>query len=896
MKGVRVFTAMTALACLVSAVAVGAEVEIGLDEGDVEVPVTTAAKDKENRKSAAVSEKGCESVHSCWCDWFQRKWGDVPNDSLDPLPQAKLDAISDEYIAKCKSAVERDPKSGSAQANLGEALIFRKQWKPAREAFAAALNLKPRSYEETWYRYRIAETWFGEGKTKSAIAELDRAKAIWAPSGSRYKPNWCRLAADASVFLSGNDLDFYRMPRDTGFKPFPEPQQATYSEDFAPCSRIALKLTGVKKDDARISLLTKKLSARGFKWGYAGLGYPLAVALDPSAPVDKPEGYTLEVTKKGASIRARDAQGVLWGIVSFLQVADPEKHTARICKVDDWPDCPRRGYLGHLWAGCTEFTVFNKMNIVVHQQHPMRNGWDSPLNVYQCETLAREFHGLGLEIQYGIYSWTMDMGWPYCWKKYLGMQIEIGRRFAAMGAGVYYPNDDLRYGPNVLRKEDLATGLKPSDFDAQHILDFFNGVREKYPEFRMTYCPPFYWGPGGRHRYPDDRDKYLRSLRVFPPEITLFWTGDRVKSFKKEPWMVKWFTNLTGRKPYLFQNATGPHNLYSYVVDRTDWNGWHYPGFFEKDIAGYLKNSNTPMECPQLTSLADCLWNVKAYDPETGIRRGMGNYAGDAFFNALDSAIGDLSYIDKFWYGQLDATVRDEDVAELERKLGRIEKATATAESLNGPDFLNSCGKWMVAVGWFRKLVKAAKNPPDYRTVHKALLERTLGVAEAAGYDRDRGDILLDAVDLHHSDLLGYPWSGRGKPAPADQLLASTIWPSQFADAKFRVGSLAKKGEAEIVLRGASETGYGKDKSMALELNGLRVVDCKTPFDREFSSKSFKVPLSAFRPNAENHMKILNVKDNRRLVIAFVLIKFPTSGVKPPSIPSEETPGISLDE
>ncbi len=134
----------------------------------------------------------------------------MPNDALDRLPQAKLDAISDEYIAKCKSAVERDPKSGSAQANLGEALIFRKQWKPAREAFAAALNLKPRSYEETWYRYRIAETWFGEGKTKSAIAELDRAKAIWAPSGSRYKPNWCRLAADASVFLSGNDLDFYR--------------------------------------------------------------------------------------------------------------------------------------------------------------------------------------------------------------------------------------------------------------------------------------------------------------------------------------------------------------------------------------------------------------------------------------------------------------------------------------------------------------------------------------------------------------------------------------------------------------------------------------------------------------------------------------------------------------
>ena len=269
------------------------ELELSTGEDDIEVPMAAGVRKRapdEPADGTVALKKGCESVHSCWCAWYQRKWGDVPDDSLEPLPQEQLDAISDEYIAQCEAAVKKSPKSAAAQAALGEALLFRRRWEPARAAFSAALKLVPeKSYESVWYRYRIAETWFGAGDRKAA-AELVRAKAVGARTAFRGRTDWGVLAHNAASFLSEENLNTYRMPRDTGFKPFPEPQKATYSESFASCPEIALKLTGVAAEDARIALLTKKLTWRGFKWNVGGAGYPLVIALDATAPVDRREG------------------------------------------------------------------------------------------------------------------------------------------------------------------------------------------------------------------------------------------------------------------------------------------------------------------------------------------------------------------------------------------------------------------------------------------------------------------------------------------------------------------------------------------------------------------------------------------------------------------------------
>lgn len=867
------------------------EVDVGT-LGDVEVPMTLL--EHPLKKAAASGERSYTSVYSCWCDWYQTRWA-KNTDSLEPTPQAELDEISDKYIEKCAKKLEENPKSANAHEDYGEALYFRERWAVARKEFEAALKLEPEaSYAGIRRLYRVAETYYGEGNLEKCKEVLKHALDLNVNTFVRGGANWSVRAYDAYMYLTDEDLNYYKMPRDTGFKPFPEPQQFESTETFAACPKIAINLKGVSDKDARIVLLAKKLSWRGFKWSIGGEGYPLSIALDASAPVDKREGYTLEATEKGASIQARDLRGILWGIVSFLQITDEKNHTIRVCKVNDWPDCPRRGYLGTFWSGCTEFTVFNKMTTVVHQGHPILNGELSPLNVYQCERMGNEFRDLGIEVQYGILSWTMDMAWPYAWKSFLGMQIEIGKKIASMGAGVYYPNDDCRYMPDVLKPIDLEGGKKPSDYDAQHILDFYTAIKKDYPDFIMTYCPPWYWGPYGSYPYDDDRDKYLRSMRILPPEVSIIWTGERVKSYHKRKSSVDWVSGLTHHKPLLFQNATGPHSRLSYVVDRTDWNGWHYPGFFENDIEGYLKNATTPTECPQITSLADCLWNVKGYEPDRGIRRGLSNYIGEQAFKAFDRAYNDLCYIDKYEYGRISTEVRDENLEEIERKLKNIEDATEELHRLTSTNFMRTCAAWMRAVEWFRGMRNAVKNPPDFKKMYSGPLGRVRDMALAAGYDAKNGDILLDAIDLHHAPVAIIPPATKAQPLPKNQMSLCFIGDGCHADAEFRVDNLTStNGMATIYIYG--QGGGGGD--FHLKINDETVYSDKTPFASKKNCE-FKVPLSVFKPKAKNRIFIENWLNNPPLLVGYVVIKFGKSEDRDAEsfMKGEGDDEISLDE
>ena len=102
-----------------------------------------------------------------------------------------------------------------------------------------------------------------------------------------------------------------------------------------------------------------------------------------------------------------------------------------------------------------------------------------------------------------------------------------------------------------------------------------------------------------------------------------------------------------------------PHNLASFIVDSTDWNGWHYPGFFEEGIAGFHKNSWTPSECNQITTLADCLWNVKGYDKDRSIHRGVNQLLGAGMYETLLPGMKALSYFDSpQWRSRLQRGVR----------------------------------------------------------------------------------------------------------------------------------------------------------------------------------------------------------------------------------------------
>jgi hypothetical protein len=567
----------------------------------------------------------------------------------------------------------------------------------------------------------------------------------------------------------------------------------------------------------------------------------------------------------------------------------------RNCTVDDWPDCAHRGYLGSFWADCTEFTVFNKMNSVTHQGHVLTDGTYTPLNMFQARTMAQEFKSLGLELYYGFLTYTMNTGWPYCWNSYLGMQIEAAKKIAALGANIYYPNDDSRYA--VVTPEDEETGLKPSDYDAKHLLKFFNAVKKDYPDFKLQYCPPFYWGPNAKHPYPDSREKYLKSLRILPEDVIITWTGERVCSFKKRPSSVKWYTDLIGKKPILFQNKTGPHHRLSYIVDKTDWYGWHYPGFFENDIYGYQKNSHTPMECPQITSLADCLWNVKGYDQERGIKRGLEQYVGKGLYEALQPALGYLSWFDRYKYGQIDQLVRDENPQEVDKAVAIIEEATEKAIKLVGSAKMHQMGAWMRARGWAKGIQKAVHNPPDFRKLYSRWLDQTLDAAISSGYEKSEGDLLFDAIDFHFVGSGLYPPPDGGTGRTIGSRFAASVYPGGTAVAKKTVKFLPLAGKCKVAMYA-----QGGCNGVRITLNDKVVYEgrnpCNNGWNGPYSRYVFNFPSSIIK-KGENVLKVSHIgSDYFPLRVNHIAIMMPKvkKSIEEEMKPKTELDTLTLDE
>ena len=96
-----------------------------------------AEREAKERKAKIDELRGridkCSS-RSCWNDWFARKWT-TNRESMEPLPQAQLDAITDEYISALEQLLELMPNDSATQLEYGNALLFRKRYDKAEEVY-----------------------------------------------------------------------------------------------------------------------------------------------------------------------------------------------------------------------------------------------------------------------------------------------------------------------------------------------------------------------------------------------------------------------------------------------------------------------------------------------------------------------------------------------------------------------------------------------------------------------------------------------------------------------------------------------------------------------------------------------------------------------------------------
>ena len=338
----------------------------------------------------------------------------------------------------------------------------------------------------------------------------------------------------------------------------------------------------------------------------------------------------------------------------------------------------------------------------------------------------------------------------------------------------------------------------------------------------------------------------------------MFWTGERVGSHRKKQGDCKWYTELIGRKPSLFQNKAGPHLYLSYVLDEMPWDEWYYPGFVSDDMASIQKNSDTPEDYPILSTLADYLWNVKAYDRKRSVKNGLDHYAGKGVYDILKPAYDRLCRLDAYRYGAVNALVLQEDPKWWEEGVKIIEEATAKAREIAGPTTMRGFGSWGRAVGWFKGIAKAVKNPPDYHKRYAkpyALLHKNLAEDKVISYDEGK-DIFVDPLDIKGVIAAPYPTSRR-RPI----LDTSSVAAAFYAGCKARTTLKLDKVPAGGVRMFISGTSTHVPRKFRVTVNDVVVSDVKNPFKNGWKTFTVDIPADKLK-KGENIVKMYNYDGN----------------------------------
>ncbi len=597
-------------------------------------------------------------------------------------------------------------------------------------------------------------------------------------------------------------------------------------------------------------------------------------AADAGIPApERPEGYALSVqTADGrdlVAINGYDRLGRLWGIVSMLQLVRREDGgmAMRGAEIVDWPDHPARGCLTNEFRGGSEnaeaIMLYTKANTIVFQIRPPQGYayWqnfvnDGPQKIGPAiQRLAPLFSGLGLNVYFSI---NPAAGQPKLTtsEKDFEMLVDWMSQVAALDAGVYWAYDDVRF---PVPPEDLEKFGSAAEADAYLVPKVFKAVRAKYPDFRLVFCPPFYWGPTTPHPYPEDRETYLRRIgEEFDPGIDVFWTGPRVQSSVITRDEVAWFTQLIGRKPWLFQNRGWLPNKYdsSHVTDRiTAWRDWRYDGFWS-DMAAPLLNLHADQNLMSLASISDFLWNTGDYDAERSVRAAAGLYYGPEAFPFLDRMNRALSYFNQY---QSVTPAAARNLAEIVLKLDELQEAWETLlREIPDSDAISHLTVFASRVGFAERFVNSVKQAA------------AKGFAQFDEWDRDVRALAVDEAQLRDGDILITPSAITGGNG---YIIYSTrceprfgVWingrqsPNPEMRTRFTCEPFPPQGDYTMIINGQEDAQEGKSCNIRISVNDVTIHEGPSGFPRHgWARRVFTLPAEALQRN--NTLTFTNLDD-----------------------------------
>ena len=670
---------------------------------------------------------------------------------IDVCTEAEREAIAERNIAAHRRWIELEPQSAAPHADLGCVLLVVGRWDEAEKELTTALagKLDPARRKEA--RWSLADCLWRKGDkdgAKKLIAD------IVADGGTGRTGENAAYLHRAWTDPDG-DIDVFTLPHLADGKPLPTPQEAKYGAKRVSLARVDLKVAGIAEDDAPLRMLKRKMTRFGVKFEKGGT--PVAIEVLQDAPVDKPQGYSIDVADGKVSVKARTRQGAIYGIVSLLQCIDHSAPAIRELAIRDWPKCLKRGVIAYWHPDHLEFAVFNKMSAIIMDMNSRR--WDvtfSPLVQERYRIFAKRYREFGIMLQDSERTMTVSPVMAFTEPRVRALHLWYLRFAASVGMHGAFELDDERF---PLRPQDLERAGTATSLDAKYVTGLYREVKKDYPDFHMTFGPPFYWGPDGGVRYPESREGYLKSIAEnLDPEIDVYWTGPRVKSHKFTVKAMKWFGGLVGRKPVVFHNGDGgDHHWYcQFGADVSSYKKEHAPETFDL-IDGFYQNTSRFSE-PTVGSAMDWCWNPEAHVAETAARRAIEQVEGPGVFEIIANAIPGISYFDKYTYGNPRSELFSEDPDHLDRLVEEAEDAWRNALAIMKNNRFIDFGR--NALLWARGLAANRRNPPEWLVKkHKAALANTEFAKAEVGFDEKKGDQFIPSELLiggvYYTDIKG---------------------------------------------------------------------------------------------------------------------------------------------
>lgn len=389
---------------------------------------------------------------------------------------------------------------------------------------------------------------------------------------------------------------------------FPVPQNYVPTDGSYRSAGMTYRMTGADMADAdAVALLERRLAveAGGSLEIVIGEAGDAAVASVADKIPSQPQGYYLKVGADKIIIAGRDGEGTYYGVQSFLQLAAADEVTG--AEVTDWPDNAFRGivegYYGNPWSHedrmdmMQNFMGHARLNVYIYGPKNDAYHKSKCFEAYPAETAAQ----LSEVARAGLANKV-----HFVWAMHPGNNIE-GDNLAAAVAKF-----KLMYDLGIRQFGIFFDDIGGYDVNKQvafinHInREIVHGLENVAP---LIVCPSQYnqgWAGDG---------SYLKTMgETADPDVEIMWTGSGVVDQKLGSGS-RWFTEKSGRKPYIWLNypcndhGYGNHALQMSPYDPADSD-------IATLVSGYTANPMEYYEASKvgLYGIADFTWNAAKYD------------------------------------------------------------------------------------------------------------------------------------------------------------------------------------------------------------------------------------------------------------------------------------------